>query len=236
MTDIVKQGCLAWNLPVTEEALARMDAFAGLLIERNRVMNLTTITDPQEIARRHMLDCLSLLQFHDLQGKKIIDVGCGAGFPTMPLLCYDPTLKITALDSTLKRIAFIQDCCQQLQLPVQAICARAEEQAKVKGFDHAFDVALSRAVASMNVLVELCLPFLSVGGVFLAQKSNGPEAQAELDQAKKAIRLLGGEIEACLPYQIPGLDREQQIVVVRKIAKTPSLYPRRFAKITAKPL
>ena len=174
-TSIVLDGCAAWGIETSPEAVARMEAFAGLLIEKNRVMNLTAVTEPEEIARRHMLDCVFLRKCGVEVGKRILDIGCGAGFPTMPLLCHEPRLNITSLDSTAKRIKFIQDSCDTLGLQVNAVAARAEEFIAKPGMREGFDVVTSRAVAPLNVLAELCLPYVKQGGYYLQKLSFMPE-------------------------------------------------------------
>ena len=233
---IVLDGCAAWGIETTPEAVARMESFAGLLIEKNRVMNLTAVTEPEEIARRHMLDCVFLRKCGVDVGKRILDIGCGAGFPTMPLLCHEPKLNITSLDSTAKRIKFIQDSCDALGLQVNAVAARAEEYITKPGMREGFDVVTSRAVAPLNVLAELCLPYLKVGGLFLPLKSKNANAEQEIEQGRSAIRALGGTLEGAKEYQIQGMDYPHQILVIRKTAKTMGQYPRRFAKISANPL
>lgn len=235
-TSIVLEGCAQWGIETTPEAVQRMEAFAGLLIEKNRVMNLTAVTEPEEIARRHMLDCVFLRKCGVEVGKRILDIGCGAGFPTMPLLCHEPGLDITALDSTAKRIRFIQESCDALGLPVTAVAARAEEYITKPGMREGFDVVTSRAVAPLNVLAELCLPYVKQGGCFLPLKSVNEAAEDELAAARKAIALLGGKLEKRLQYQIDGMDHLHQVLVIRKVAATPRQYPRRFAKISASPL
>ena len=234
--EIVKNGCQEWNLPITDEAVARMEAFSDSLIEKNRVMNLTAVTEPEEIARRHMLDCLFLLTVTEFEGKKILDIGCGPGFPSMPLKCYNPNFDITPLDSTGKRIKFIEDSCAALDIPVTAVTGRAEEYIQKKGIRESFDIVVSRAVAPLNVLAELCLPFLKVGGLFLPLKSKNANAEQEFELGLSDIRALGGTLEGAKEYQIQGMDYPHQILVIRKTAKTMGQYPRRFAKISANPL
>ncbi|MBR5391101.1 MAG: 16S rRNA (guanine(527)-N(7))-methyltransferase RsmG [Clostridia bacterium] len=233
---IVTEGCAQWGLSVTNEAVFRMEKFSDALIEKNRVMNLTAVTEPEEIALRHMLDCLFLLTCADFSGKRVLDVGCGAGFPTMPLKCYDPALDITPLDSTAKRIRFLEDCCAELDIPVTAVTARAEEYVRQKGVRERFDLVISRAVAPLNVLAELCLPYLKPGGLFLPMKSMSPASLEEIERGRPALRALGGAIEGSRTYSIRGMEHEHQVLLIRKLSPTPGEYPRRFAKITANPL
>ena len=234
--EIVEQGCREWGLPITPEAVRRMERFSDGLIEKNRVMNLTAVTEPEEIALRHMLDCLFLLTCADFSGKKVLDIGCGAGFPTMPLKCYDPGFDITPLDSTAKRIRFIEESCRALDIPITPVTGRAEEYIQKKGVRESFDIVVSRAVAPLNVLAELCLPYLKVGGLFLPLKSKNDAARQELDQGRSAIRALGGTLEDAREYAIRGMDSPHQVLVIRKTAHTMGQYPRRYAKISANPL
>lgn len=231
MKEIIKEGCKAWQLDITDAALDRLEAFSRELIEKNRVMNLTAITDARDIARRHFLDCIFIMTLHELRNKKIIDVGCGAGFPCMPLLCCEPELDITALDSTGKRISFISDCANKMRLNINPVIGRAEEYAKLRF--QAYDVVLSRAVAPLNILSELCLPFLRIGGVFLAQKTANAQ---EREEAKNAITTLGCEIANIYPYNIPGVEGDYTVIEIKKVKDTPEKYPRRYAKISSAPL
>ena len=204
-----------------------------LLLETNKVMNLTAITDPADVATLHFLDCAALLTLADFHGKTVVDVGTGAGFPGMPLRLVEPTIRLTLLDSLGKRIHFLQTVCDELGLTdVACIHGRAEEfAAEHRG---SYDLAVSRAVASLPVLAELSLPLVKVGGSFLAMKS--VDSDQELAAAETALRTLGGETAQVRDYAIPGTDVRHRLVLVKKIRETPKKYPRLFAKIKKNPL
>ena len=207
--------------------------YGELLLEKNKVMNLTAITEPAGVASLHFLDSAALLALADLKGKTVVDVGTGAGFPGMPLKILEPSIHMTLLDSLGKRITFLQEVCDDLGLTdVQCVHARAEEFAA----EHrqSFDFAVSRAVANLSMLCELCLPLVKPGGYFLSMKS--VESGQELEAAKKAIQILGGRVERTADYQIPGTDVTHRVIFIKKIAETPKKYPRPFAKIKKNPL
>ncbi|MEA5039790.1 MAG: 16S rRNA (guanine(527)-N(7))-methyltransferase RsmG [Clostridiaceae bacterium] len=233
--EIIRLGCENWGLAVSDAALDRMERFSDLLIEKNRVMNLTAVTEPPEIARRHMLDSLFLLTCANFSGANTLDVGSGAGFPSVPLLCYDPAFQITPLDSTGKRMDFVRDACCAMGISVSPVTGRAEELARGP-LRASFDLVVSRAVAPLNVLAELCLPFVRVGGSFLAMKTGGPEGETELREAEKAFAMLGGQFEDAPEYHIDGVEKPRQVLRIRKTRLTPEKYPRRYSKITDKPL
>ena len=207
--------------------------YGELLLETNKVMNLTAITEPKDVATLHFLDSAALLTLADLKGKTVVDVGTGAGFPGMPMKILEPSIQLTLLDSLGKRITFLQEVCDNLGLTdVQCVHARAEEFAA----EHrqSFDFAVSRAVANLSVLGELCLPLVKPGGYFLSMKS--VESGQELEAAKKAIQILGGRVERTADYQIPGTDVTHRGTSREKIAETPKKYPRPCAKIKKNPL
>ena len=213
--------------------IPQLEQFSQLLLAKNEVMNLTAITDPDQVATLHFLDSLAVWQGADLSGKEIIDVGTGAGFPGVPLKIAHPDIRLTLLDSLNKRVDFLREVCNTLSLTdVTCVHGRAEEFAA----DHReqYDAAVSRAVANLRLLAELCLPLVKVGGVFLAMKST--ECEEELAEAKNAIKLLGGKTEQVVDYAIPTTDVVHRLVVIRKLSPTPAKYPRRFAQIKKQPL
>lgn len=233
MTELLQNGFSAMKLSVSDAQIAQLEDFTARMLETNKVMNLTRITDPKEIAQKHLLDCASLLQIADFSQKSVVDVGCGAGFPGMPLHILCPSCQLTLLDSLGKRIRFLQGCIDEMQLSdIEAVHARAEEFAAKHR--EQYDFAVSRAVAQLNVLAELSLPLVKQGGAFIAMKSK--DSDDELEHAKKAIRLLGGEIETVTDYTIPDTDITHRLVVIRKKNHTPKQYPRPFRKISASPL
>lgn len=213
--------------------IEQLENFSSLLVEKNKVMNLTGITEPREIATLHLLDSLSLLPLAALDGASIVDVGTGAGFPGVPLAIALPTSRITLLDSLNKRVDFLREAGAQLGLTnVEYVHGRAEEFAA----DHRerYDFAVSRAVASLPTLCELCLPLVKVGGQFLAMKSS--HTQEEIAAAGSAISKLGGSIAAVQDYTIPTTQVVHRVVCIQKVSPTPKKYPRRFAQIKKAPL
>ena len=219
------------ELGVDLKYIEQLEGFSSMLVEKNKVMNLTGITEPREVAVLHLLDSLALLPMAPLSGKKIVDVGTGAGFPGVPLKIALPESHITLLDSLNKRIEFLKESCDALGLAdVDCVHARAEEF----GHREEYDYAVSRAVASLPVLCELCLPLVKVGGEFLAMKSSHTED--EINDAKRAIALLGGKITEVIDYTNPTTDIVHRVVRIEKIAPTAKKYPRRFAQIKKQPL
>ena len=231
MEQILREGLAALALP-TDAAVPLM-AFSARLLETNKVMNLTAITEPEDVARLHLLDCAALLNITDFRGKRVVDVGTGAGFPGMPLRILEPDFDLTLLDSLGKRIAFLQQVCDEMGLQrVTCVHARAEEFAAKHR--EQYDIATSRAVAALNVLCELTLPLVKVGGRFLAMKA--VDSDDEIRAAKSAIAQLGGKVEDIRDYTIPGTDITHRVVVIGKVKPTPAAFPRAFAKIKKAPL
>ncbi len=231
METILRDGLAALGL--NAEGVPALLRFGEMLVEKNKVMNLTAITEPHDVATLHFLDCAALLALADFKDKRVADIGTGAGFPGMPLKILEPSMEITLLDSLNKRIDFLREVCADLGLSgVSCVHGRAEEFAA--GHRESFDIVTSRAVANLQLLSELCLPLVKVDGYFLAMKS--VDSEEELTGAKTAIKLLGGRIEKVEDYTIPGTNVTHRLVFIRKIAETPKKYPRAFAKIKKNPL
>ena len=219
---------LALTLP--EARIDTLCAFGAAMVKQNEVMNLTGITESSAVAKLHLLDSLTVLKAADLAGKTLIDVGCGAGFPGVPLAIACPDAKVTLLDSLGKRMKWLEEVLPQLGVNATCVTARAEE-AVVKCRE-SYDFATSRAVARLNILLELTAPYVKVGGAVLAMK--GAAAREELAEAKTAISTLGLSLEKVLPFSIDGA--EHSVIVLRKVKATPAQFPRRYAKIKAQPL
>lgn len=215
-----------------DTALNRYDIYAKLLVEWNEKMNLTAITEPDEIVVKHFLDSLMLAKYFDLSNiKTAIDVGCGAGFPSMPLLIYKPELEFTLMDSLNKRLNFLDAVLNECELEAKLVHARAEDAGQDEDFRETYDLATARAVAPMNVLCEYCLPFVKVGGYFVALKGSNDDTA----DAMNAINELGGQLISNVSYKLNGEDT-RSIVIVKKISQTSTKYPRKTKKISTKPL
>ena len=215
---------------LTERQLDQLCEFGRLLLEKNQVMNLTAITEPEAVAQLHFIDSLTVLKAADCRNKSVIDVGCGAGFPGVPMAIAEPSIRLTLLDSLQKRMNWLREILPQLGVEASVVDARAEEY--VTGCREQYDLAVSRAVARLNILCELCLPYVKVGGAFLALK--GAMTQEEVEQAGKAIAALGGRVQAIQEYPIAGA--VHRIVVIEKVRPTPKQYTRTCAKIKQSPL
>ena len=230
MKKTLLEGLPRLNLELSEQTADTLCAFGSAVVEQNKVMNLTAITEPDQVAKLHLLDSLSVLAVKDLAGKRVVDVGCGAGFPGVPLKIACPELELTLLDSLGKRMQWLETILPQLGVDAACVTARAEEY--VQTCRESFDFATSRAVARLNILLELTAPFVKVGGCVLAMK--GTAAMEELEEAKGAISKLGLQVEAV--KQFPIEDTGHTVIVLKKVRPTPPQYPRRYAQIKKAPL
>lgn len=234
MKTMLSSGADTLGTPLTDAQLDRFVKYANLLVEWNNNINLTAITDDEGIVTKHFLDSLTALLTGKISGS-VIDVGTGAGFPGIPLKIARPDIHLTLLDSLNKRINFLQTVCSELGLDgVEFIHSRAEDGGKDKHLREKFDVCTSRAVANLAVLAELCLPFVKVGGVFLALK--GPLAESETESGKKAVSALGGEIVGVSAFDIPFTDLNHKIIMIKKVRHTPTQYPRKAGIPSKKPI
>ncbi len=218
------------GLDLPEETQRKLCAFARAVVKQNEVMNLTAITEEDQVAKLHLLDSLSLLACADLAGKSLIDVGCGAGFPGVPLAIACPEGRITLLDSLGKRMKWLEQTLPELGISARCVTARAEEA--VAGCREQYDYAASRAVARLNILLELTAPYVKVGGAVLAMK--GAAALEELDECAGAIRKLGLKLEQVRQFPVDGTSHA--VIILRKVSPTPPQYPRRYSKIKQSPL
>ena len=230
MKETLANGLPELGLTLPGETQDTLCAFGEAVIKQNEVMNLTAITEPTQVAKLHLLDSLSLLTLEDLAGKKVIDVGCGAGFPGVPVKIACPKMKMTLLDSLGKRMQWLETILPTLGVEAECVTARAEEA--VADRRESYDYATSRAVARLNILLELTAPYVKVGGKVLAMK--GTAAQEELQEAKNAIKKLGLQTEKVAEFPVDGT--AHTVIVLKKVSPTPAAYPRRYAKIKQNPL
>ena len=233
LESLLQEGLPALGLSCNEDMLRRFRLYFEALEESGKVMNLTAIHGEEDVTHLHFLDCAALLSLADFHEKAVFDIGTGAGFPGLVLKICDPTIRLTLLDSLDKRVEFLRATCSNLGFSdVSCLHARAEEA--VIHHRETADIVTSRAVAGLNVLSELCLPYVKEGGLFIAMK--GPSYDEELAAAKPAVQKLGGKTEHCETYTIPGTDVAHSAILIRKTAKTPQRYPRRWAQIKKSPL
>lgn len=230
MRKTLDEGLARFGLALSEEKRDTLCAFAASMVRQNQVMNLTAITEDSKVAKLHLLDSLSVLCCVDLKGKSLIDVGCGAGFPGVPLAIACPEARITLLDSLGKRMNWLKETLPLLNIQAECVTARAEEAAAARR--ERYDYAVSRAVARLNILLELTAPYVKVGGAVLAMK--GAAAKQELSECTDAMKKLGLTLEAIREFPIDGASHA--VIILRKTAPTPRQYPRRYGKIKQSPL
>ncbi len=234
MKDLIINGSEQLNISLGEEQVSQLIDYAELLKEWNEKINLTAITDDEGIATKHFLDSMTAISTGYVKGK-VIDVGTGAGFPGLVLKITKPEIELTLLDSLNKRINFLKEVCDKTGIDrVELVHSRAEDGGKNIAYRAKFDTVVSRAVANLTVLAEWCIPFLKKGGYFLALK--GPFADEELKDARRAIKILGGEIEDVIEADIPFTDLKHKIIVIKKVGQTPMKYPRKPGLATKNPL
>ncbi len=234
--ELLERGLLEMGLEATTKQIDDFFLFKALLIEWNEKINLTAITEEREVVIKHFLDSLACLKAGvDFSNKKILDLGTGGGFPGVPLKIYDRTIDMTLLDSLNKRINYLKIVGESLEFDkIHYVHSRAEDGGINKLYREQYDIVVSRAVANMSTLVEYCLPYVKVGGYFIAQKTM--EASEEIEAAKKAIAVLGGTIEEIIPGEIPFSDLKHNLVRIRKVSSTPKQYPRKAGTPSKSPI
>ena len=231
---LLLDSCGAFDIELPQTAPEKLDRYAQLLVEWNEKMNLTAITEPKDIVLKHFVDSLLLLKAVELpQGASLIDVGTGAGFPSMPVKIAREDLAVTMLDSLNKRLNFLREVNDSLGLDCEFIHSRAEDGGRNKELREQYDFATARAVANLRDLAEYCLPYVKKGGAFVSLK--GPDIEEEVESSKKAIAALGGKIEKVLQFTLPD-DSGRSIIIIRKISHTPPRFPRTAAKMAKNPL
>lgn len=219
------------GLEMTHELYEKLDIYADFLVQYNENVNLTTITEPMDILRKHFADSIALLKHSEIpEGSSVIDVGTGAGFPSVPLKLFRPDIKLTLLDSLNKRVDFLRQLCDKLGIEAEFIHGRAENISKLPEYREKFDFSCARAVANISLLSEFCIPFVKVGGYFISMK--GPNEDIEL--GRNAVQLLGGKIRNIDEYDL--FDENRRIVLIEKISQTPPKYPRNSGQIKKNPL
>lgn len=232
--DLLKEKALKYGIDLDDRALERFDLYAKLLVEWNEKINLTAITDPEEIVIKHFLDCLTVFSKVEIKnGARIIDVGTGAGFPGLVMLIARPDLEMTLMDSLNKRLNVIKDILEKLELTADVVHSRAEDGGQNKAYREKYDFSTARAVSNLRDLTEYCLPFVKKGGCFIAMKA--AKAEEEIAAAQKAIKILGGTVSEKHTFELEDAG-ERNIILIKKISSTPAKFPRPSAKIAKNPL
>lgn len=234
--ELLIEGCELLGIEINNKEVDIFLEYMSILLEWNKKINITSITDKKDFIIKHFLDSLTCIKTFDFKGtEKIIDIGTGGGFPGVPLKIMMPEIKLTLLDSTQKKVKFLNELVKKLTIEnVISIHGRAEDYGNEKSYREKYDIAVSRAVAPMNILLEYCLPFVKKGGIFIAQKSS--EIETELNEAKNSLKRLGGKIEQDIRLELPFSNDGRSIIIIRKTNKTPNNYPRRAGIPQKKPL
>ena len=232
--ELLKNEAAKFGVDLDEKALERFDIYAKLLVEWNEKINLTAITDPEEIVIKHFLDCLTVFSKVEIKnGARIIDVGTGAGFPGLVMLIARPDLEMTLMDSLNKRLNVIKDILEKLELTADVVHSRAEDGGQNKAYREKYDFSTARAVSNLRDLTEYCLPFVKKGGCFIAMKA--AKAEEEIAAAQMAIKILGGTVSEKHTFELEDAG-ERNIILIKKISSTPAKFPRPSAKIAKNPL
>lgn len=234
ITDILSCGLELSGLKLPPDAYAKFEKYYTFLHEKSKYVNLTAISGVEDVARLHFLDSIMLLGVYRFHGARVIDIGSGAGFPGVPLKISEPSIDLTLLDATVKRIDFLSELCSVLGVCSAFICARAEEASCKEEIREKYDIAVSRAVARLNILCELCLPYVCPGGVFIAMKTI--DSDDEISEANNAILSLGGQLIESIDYLIPETSIRRRAVIISKTKNTPADFPRRYSKMQRNPL
>ena len=236
----LKEKAAQFNIELTNEQIEQFQIYYDLLIEKNKVMNLTAITELEDVIIKHFLDSLAVIKVYPELGNSdipclILDLGTGAGFPGIPLKIAFPHLRIVLMDSLNKRVKFLQSVIEELGLSdISAVHGRAEEAARQKEYRETFDLCVSRAVANLSTLSEYCIPFVKVGGQFISYKA--AEIEEESNAAKRAIQVLGGKLDTIQKIKLPDSDIERSFVLIDKIKSTPKIYPRKAGTASKDPI
>jgi len=232
--NLLKEGVMNFGLPLTDTQVKEFFKYMEILLEWNQKVNLTAIEDEREIVIKHFIDSLSILPYFENKENKLIDVGTGGGFPGIPVKIVFGNVKVTLLDSLEKRVKFLNEAISALKLNgINAVHGRAEDFGAAKEHREKYDISVARAVASLPVLLEYCLPFVKPGGLFIAMKGSSIE---EIDSSDKALKILGGENEKIDTLQLTFSEAKRNIVLVRKLRQTPTKYPRKAGKPSKEPL
>lgn len=234
--EIMKTACANEGLAFDEDKYDKFIKYKELIKTWNEKINLTAITEDEEIVKKHFIDSIKVFRFSRFkEARRVIDVGTGAGFPGIPISIIEPNIEVVLLDSLNKRVNFLNEVIKDLKLSnISAVHGRAEDLAREKNFRESFDFAVSRAVANMAVLSELCIPYVKVNGYFIALK--GPSVDEEINEGRKAVITLGGNINDILNVEVEGTELRHNLVIVKKVKETPKLYPRKAGTVSKKPI